>query len=67
MHFFGQSQFRYVWANRDASTDDNEYGFENSRTKLGIEGNLFGKDLTYRINGNFEFSGGAFVLEDAYG
>lgn len=69
MKFFGQSQFRYVWNNRDddPSTGDNdEFGFEMRRMKLGIKGNLFGKDLTYKVNGAFDRGGGDFVLEDAW-
>src|SRR5690606_9243328 len=36
------------------------------RTKLIFDGHLFGKDLEYKLQGNFDRDGGAFELEDAY-
>lgn len=62
------SQFRAVWNSRDNSGGDNSiFGFENSRTRLDFNGNLFGNDFTYRIQGDFMYSGGGFTLLDAWG
>ncbi|MCC6906370.1 MAG: hypothetical protein IT430_00385 [Phycisphaerales bacterium] len=62
----GQTQFRYVWNSKD-SPDTDVASFEMRRAKLEFSGNIYSKDLKYKIKGAFERNGGAFVLEDAYG
>lgn len=62
----GQTQFRYVWNNRE-SPDEDVASFEMRRAKLEFAGNIYSKDLKYKVKGAFERNGGAFVLEDAYG
>lgn len=62
----GQSQFRYVYNNKD-SADTDTASFEMRRAKIEFSGNIWEKDLKYKIKGAFERDGGLFVLEDAYG
>ncbi len=63
----GVVQFRYVYNSRDgvAGGDDTAVGFQNSRTTLWATGTV-GEDWIYRVQGNFEREGGAFILEDAF-
>ncbi|MFG0329487.1 MAG: porin [Phycisphaerales bacterium] len=70
MNIYLQSQFRWVWNSREeAGTGELEdnFGFENRRTKIGFKGNAFGDEFTYKIQGGFDRDGGTFVLEDAWG
>jgi len=62
----GQIQIRWV-LNR-AKDQRTAYGFENRRTKLDFQGNVFSKDWTYRVRSNFVNGGGQGVsdLEFAY-
>lgn len=62
----GQTQFRYIWNNKD-SADENTASFEMRRAKLEFSGNIYSKDLKYKVKGAFERNGGLFQLEDAYG
>ncbi len=62
----GQSQFRYVWNNKD-SADTDTASFEMRRAKIEFAGNIYSKDLKYKIKGAYERDGGLFQLEDAYG
>ena len=62
----GQTQFRYVWNNKD-SADTDTASFEMRRAKLEFSGNIYSKDLKYKVKGAFERNGGLFQLEDAYG
>lgn len=70
----GQIQFRYYLNFRDdddnngdgVREDDFESGFQTRRTKLFFEGTIFDPNMFYRLNGEFNFDGGDFELEDAY-
>lgn len=63
----GQMQFRYVLNFQDdESSDSTRGGFENRRTKLSFEGNVFDPSWVYHVTGAFNRSGGSFDLEDAY-
>ena len=77
----GQIQFRYVMNYRDIQTSGSEdrwtKGFENRRTKLTFEGNIFDKTWLYKVQaafnrGNLDAAGaqqtdsGAAELEDAW-
>lgn len=62
----GQTQFRYVWNSKD-SPDKDTASFEMRRAKLEFSGNIYRKELKYKIKGAFERDGGLFQLEDAYG
>ena len=67
LNMSGQAQVRYTLNFNDdvAPVDDFTPGFNNPRTALRFEGQIFG-DFGYAIQGNFNRAGGAFVLEDAY-
>ncbi len=62
----GQIQFRHVWNNKDTA-DENTASFEMRRMKLGWSGNIYSKDLKYKVVGAFDRNSGAFILEDAWG
>lgn len=62
----GQTQVRYVWNSKE-SADENVAGFEIRRAKLEFSGNIYSKDLKYKVKGAFDRNSGAFNLEDAYG
>ncbi len=63
----GQLQLRYaINAQEDSLGDPSLAGFEIPRAKLALSGNLFGKQWTYKIQGNFDEDGGGFTLEDAW-
>jgi hypothetical protein len=51
----GQIQIR--WVMNSAKDQRTAYGFENRRTKLDFQGNVFSKDWTYRVRGNFANGG----------
>lgn len=66
---YAQLQFRYALNSFDGVLDDDadvEDGFEIRRARVGIKGNLFGKDTTYEIRGSANRSGGAFQLDNAW-
>jgi hypothetical protein len=70
----GTSVTRYTLSLRDDATiaepDDVTHGFSQPTTRLRFWGNVWDKNLTFKIQGNFggEFSDvGSFGLEDAYG
>ncbi|NOG55682.1 MAG: hypothetical protein HND57_15385 [Planctomycetes bacterium] len=75
----GQVQTRYTYNMRDQITaadledelgeaidDTDNAGFEMRRTKLAFSGNLFGPDLTYKVQGAFGRDDGVFTLEHAW-
>lgn len=62
----GQVQTRYVWNNKD-SADENTASFEMRRVKLGWSGNIYSKDLKYKVVGAFDRNSGSMILEDAWG
>jgi hypothetical protein len=63
----GQLQVRYLYNFQDDSSgDSNRSGFENRRTKIFFNGNVFDPSWKYMVNGAFDRDGGAFILEDAY-
>ena len=47
----------------DNTTQD---GFEIRRMKFGFDGNIFGRDLTYKFQWDVESNGGSPLLEDAW-
>lgn len=66
----GTAQFRYYanFRSDDApvGTDNGfSHGFQNNDVRLRASGNVWSKDLTYMIQGNFS-SGGSFGLEEAF-
>lgn len=69
MNIYGYNQTRWIWNNRDsggaANFDENNVGFEASRTVLGFKGNLFDKDLAYNVSLLADDSG-SVALYDAY-
>lgn len=68
----GFMQFRYMLNFRDdpsaSGFHDSGFtnGFEAPRTRINASGQVGGKDLTYKIEGDFAKSGGTFSLLDAY-
>ncbi|MCP4069488.1 MAG: hypothetical protein GY741_14535 [Phycisphaeraceae bacterium] len=60
----GQIQIR--WVMNSAKDQNTLYGFENRRTKLDFQGNVFSKDWTYRVRNNFSAEAGVSDLEFAY-
>jgi hypothetical protein len=66
---FAQFQFRYALNSFDGVLEDDadvQDGFEIRRARVGIKGNLFGKDTTYEIRGSANRSGGSFQLDNAW-
>jgi hypothetical protein len=68
-----QLQLRYVVNYREEDADNSidgnaatEDGFEVSRMKLILEGNVFSPDTKYKFQWGTNRSGGSFVLEEAY-
>ena len=49
-----------------AEDKDTQNGFELRRMKIGLDGNAFGQDLTYRFIASFDRHNGNEVLEDAW-
>ena len=47
----GQVQIR--WTMNSAKEQNTDWGFENRRTKLDFQGNVFSKDWTYRVRAAF--------------
>lgn len=79
MKIKGQLQTRFTYNTRDqinatdledelgmAIDDTDNSGFEMRRAKLIFAGNLFGPDLTYKVQGAFGRADGTFDLEDAW-
>ena len=61
----GQIQIR--WVMNSAKDQNTAWGFENRRTKLDFQGNVFSKDWTYRVRSNFSNDIlGVNALEFAY-
>lgn len=61
----GQIQIR--WVMNSAKDQNTLWGFENRRTKLDFQGNVFSKDWTYRVRSNFSNEvAGVSDLEFAY-
>lgn len=67
-----QFQFRYVsdWRreskNGVAESDDNQSGFEVRRLKFSLDGNVFTKNLTYKLQWNTGRTNGQLVLDEGY-
>jgi len=49
----GQIQARFVWDNRNNSSDDDRWGFELRRTKIGFKGHVVDPSWKYNILGAF--------------
>lgn len=64
-------QFRYVANSREHAKTGGDYdtqdGFENTRVKPYFEGNLWGKDISYKFQWATAKIGGTLVLDDAWG
>ena len=61
------SQFRYVYNHREGEgIDQDTAGFEWRRLKMNTSGNVFSKDLKYKIQGQYDRSTGVFELDEAY-
>ncbi|MCB9837849.1 MAG: hypothetical protein H6813_00785 [Phycisphaeraceae bacterium] len=66
LNFSGQSQTRYTLNfNDDNAVDDFTPGFNQPRTALRFDGQIYG-EFGYAIQGMFNRAGGGFTLEDAY-
>ena len=68
----GYTQFRYIWTHLDddALEDDTAIGFQASRTRLLISGNILSEQWSYLIQFGFDGIGGdtaPATLLDAYG
>ncbi|MCC6678675.1 MAG: hypothetical protein IT436_16200 [Phycisphaerales bacterium] len=71
----GWSQFRYMmnWRDNPADTAGGVHdsgftsGFEATRTRLQMAGNVVNPDLKFKIEGEFTRNEGNFVLKDAWG
>jgi Phosphate-selective porin O and P len=63
----GYAQIRYIQNHQDDGPgDDSRGGFENTRTKVIVSGNVVNPNWLYKIEGNYSRSGGAFGLQDAW-
>lgn len=69
LNFGLTEQIRWIWNSREGDVGDgfdpDSFGFENTRTRLDFSGNAFGRETTYRIQGEFD-SMGSFGLLDAW-
>lgn len=71
----GWSQFRYLmnWRRDPENLADGTHqsgftnGFETARTRLLATGNIMVKDLTFKIEGEFNRNDGQFRMTDAWG
>ncbi len=70
----GLMQFRYYANFRDDDNtggldpgDDFESGFQTTRTRVNFSGHIINPDWFYRVEGQFDFADGGFVLLDAFG
>ena len=61
----GQMQVRGI-VNYQDSGNRIVYGFENTRTKLGLSGHVFNRDTEFMVRGNYGRDGGSLTLEDAW-
>lgn len=62
----GQAQARFIYNRQsDSPTDNHRSGFELRRTQLKFEGHVLDPRLTYKVQGAFSRSSGAFTLLDA--
>jgi hypothetical protein len=67
LQVLGEFQFRFDYNHQeDSPDDDTRYGFENTRTRLKFTGHVVNPKWVYMIAGDFDRSGGAFSLLDAY-
>jgi hypothetical protein len=69
LHLWFQFQPRYVTNWREGaknSNDDIQSGFEIRRMKFGVDGNVFGPDLSYLFNWATNRKTGALELEEAW-
>lgn len=62
----GQFDFRYIFNNARGNDNRNVQGFQLRRAKLAFAGNIYGKQLTYKILGSFDRNSGAAILEDGW-
>ncbi len=62
----GQIQIRYIYNNRDASSDDNEYGFQLRRAKLKFKGHVGSPKIVYGFGLTAKRSSGSVSLDHAY-
>ncbi|MHC4219608.1 MAG: porin, partial [Planctomycetota bacterium] len=61
----GMLQTRFIWNYHDQEPNQ-QWGFENTRTKLTFRGHVFGPDITYLVRSDFRRTAGANVLQDAW-
>ncbi|MCC6952127.1 MAG: hypothetical protein IT433_11880 [Phycisphaerales bacterium] len=68
---YGFTQFRYLMNFRDEDSagdqDDFTHGFQARRTRVGMKGTVWSKNLSFDMLGEFSRSSGAFTLLDAWG
>ncbi|HYE62644.1 MAG TPA: porin [Phycisphaerales bacterium] len=65
----GFFQTRYLLNSRDEQPDSEEitHGFQMRRSRIIASGNVWDKNLTFNITGDFSRSSGVFTLLDAWG
>jgi hypothetical protein len=69
----GYTQFRYIYTHvedsdtSEAEDDDAAVGFQTTRTRLSVSGNIINEDWGYFVQFGFGRDGGAAELLDAYG
>lgn len=68
---YGFMQFRYLMNFRDEDSagdqDDFTHGFQTRRTRVGMKGTVWSKNLSFDMLGEFSRSSGTFTLLDAWG
>lgn len=65
---FGYIQSRYYFSGSDGytgTTEDTYTGFQNTRTRLGVKGNIHSR-VSYEIEAQFSSSSGSFTLLDGF-
>jgi len=69
----GYTQFRYIYTHvedSDSSSsedDDAAVGFQTTRTRISVSGNIINEDWGYYVQFGFDRDGGSAELLDAYG
>lgn len=65
----GFFQTRYILDSRQDQADPNDItqGFQARRTRVNFSGNIWDKNLTFKVEGDIARNSGAFILTDAFG
>ncbi|HMN97327.1 MAG TPA: porin [Phycisphaerales bacterium] len=65
----GYAQISWIYGHRSdppSGQDGSQSGFENRRTYITFDGHVVDPSWVYRVQGNFQRSGGVFLLQDTY-